>query len=168
MCGPLRALPAQDLLKEFFNYDPETGVFTRAKDRRKWKAGSVVGTPSQDGYINIGFGYKIYRAHRIAWRYMTGDDPKTGIDHINGNRSDNRFCNLRLATQSENLCNQPKRKAIKSGMKGVYGGKNGKFYSKIMLRGKSTHLGTFDTKEEAQAAYNAASKVIHGSFGRPS
>ena len=96
-----RPLPSRERLKEILNYDPETGVFTRALNRRRWKEGQIMGTESC-GYVSINVDYVIYRAHRLAWMYMTGEDPQTGIDHVNGNRSDNRWSNLRLANQSQN------------------------------------------------------------------
>lgn len=162
-----RETPTQERLKELFNYDPETGIFTRNLDRRKWKAGTVAGTIAC-GYISINVDYCIYRAHRLAWRYMTGEDPETGIDHINGIPTDNRFCNLRLANQSENMRNIHKKKLNICGAKGVHKARNGRFCAKIQRLGKTIHLGTFDSIEEARASYNTASKVIHGSFGRPS
>lgn len=109
------------------------------------------------------FGVNI-RAHRVAWALVHGYWPET-IDHINGNRSDNRLVNLRACTQAENVRNCPVRKHNRLGVKGVQKWGN-KFTASIRLNGKVNRLGTFETIAEAAAAYAKASAELHGEFGR--
>jgi len=164
-----RNTPSQQRLKELLNYDPETGVFTRAVSRRKWKAGDRMGTVA-GGYVNINVDYCIYRAHRLAWVYMTGSEPQAGVDHINGNGLDNRWCNLRAAEQSENTLNRTHQRNNKLGLKGVYvhnKGASKPYRSRIKAYGRLVELGCFATPEEAKAAYDAAGAVLHSDFFKP-
>jgi hypothetical protein len=149
----LRQLPTQARLKELFHYDPETGKFYSIQNRRRWKAGRECGT-NAGGYISINVDYVIYRAHRLAWMWMTGEDPGPNIDHVNGDSLDNRWSNKRVQSNS------------RTGVKGVHLIKGGKFRARVQFRGKPKDLGVFDTVEEAKAAYDAAAKIIHGSFHR--
>jgi hypothetical protein len=150
-------------LKENVTYDPDTGVFRRAKPTLRIKSGAEVGTINNCGYKVIYINWNQYLAHRLAWFYINGEMPSDQIDHINGNRSDNRFSNLRKATAQENLWNVKKHVDNKSGYKGVHFHKpNGKWRAQGMLRGKRHHLGLFDTPEQAYAAY---CDFAHNSFG---
>lgn len=160
-----QALPPIHLVKSYFNYNPETGLFTRLCQVGKGKIGSIAGTVSC-GYIAIGIDYTLYRAHRLAWLYMTGDDPgQLEIDHINGKRVDNRWCNLRLATLSQNRCNAPLRKSNTTGWKGVYLSKERNSYrAEICFENIKYHLGRFHTAEEAGAAYLKAAARLHKEF----
>jgi len=99
-------------------------------------------------------------------RFIMSAQKGVEIDHINGDRLDNRKCNLRLCSHLENLKNQPTaRKNNTSGFKGVCWNKVlNKWQSNIMLNGKSTHLGVFMCKIEAAKAYNAAAVQFHGEF----
>lgn len=166
MRGPYRKMPTQAHLKSLFHYDPETGLFTRACTRRRWKAGQIAGTVA-GGYISINVDRTVYRAHRLAWVYMTGAEPKAGIDHINGDPLDNRWANLREATQQENLMNKCVQSNNKFGVKGVYKHTiNNTFVARIAKNGVQKHLGCYATAEEAKAAYDAAALVLHGEFAR--
>ena len=102
----LRVLPVH-ILKENLFYDPFTGIFTRRiSNCNKVKIGDTAGSMDGNGYILININGKSYRAHRLAWLYMTEKMPEELIDHKNGVRHDNRFCNLREATHNQNLQNQ--------------------------------------------------------------
>lgn len=110
----------QDELKELLHYDPDTGIFTRIKcDKRKDRIGEVAGGVHRFGYWIIKLNLKEYKAHRLAWLYMTGRWPLNQIDHINRIRTDNRFSNLRECSNSENCKNMSKNKKNTSGYKGV-------------------------------------------------
>lgn len=89
------------------------------------------------------------------------------VDHINGNRLDNRKENLRYATRSQNLRNRGAAKHSKSGIKGVYFHRaTGKWRAEMKIDGKSKHLGLFETKELAHAAYQGKAVIIQGEFAR--
>lgn len=160
-----RPIPDQSVLQSIFHYNPDTGEFTRIVDRRKWKAGQSMGTPSVDGYLNISVNYVIYRAQRLAWTYMTGEQPPAYLDHINGDRSDNRWANLREATQSQNLANMAVSRG-KTGLKGVIRLPNGRFRARFKFNKRVIEVGCYATAEEAKAAYDATAKVFHGEYFR--
>lgn len=154
-------------LTQLFHYDPETGVFTRKTATGGRKIGQISGCKNKNGYIEIGIDSHLYKAHRVAWFYMTGGWPNRFIDHINGVKDDNRFSNLREATNSENTRNSRMRNDNTSGLKGVTFHKaTGKWCAQIMKHGKQNHLGLFNTPEDAYCAYRAASEELHGEFAR--
>ncbi len=149
-------------LKELLHYDPETGLFKWLVRRSSRVPDDMrAGTPDKDGYVQIKADGRIYKAHRLAWFYMTGEWPSLLIDHINGAPADNRFANLRQATNSQNLHNRP---AVK-GSKGCHFYKAyGKWVAEIKVKGKRTFLGYYDTEEEARDAYTTAAKDLVGEF----
>jgi hypothetical protein len=159
-----------DRLRELYNYDPETGIFTHRKSRRgrSTKAGRVAGCSSNShGRQTVGADGKVYLAYRLAWLYVTGQWPASDVDHINGDKSDNRFSNLRLATVSQNLANAKKPVTNTSGYKGVSWNKNAKKWRSMIKRdGKVTHLGYFETPEAAHAAYMNKAREFFGEFAR--
>ncbi len=119
----------QARLKELFTYNPETGIFTRKAQRGSQKAGSKAGCLNRsNGYVAIMVDYRSRHAHRLAWIYMTGETPKN-IDHINGNRSDNRFENLRNVETQQNNTNASLQKRNKTGFVGVREVPSGRFQS---------------------------------------
>ena len=154
----------QKKLRHELRYDPETGDFFRAVDGRCKKAGEKV------GHINKVLGYKTVNwnggnkyAHRLAWLYVYGRLPRE-IDHINGNRSDNRLCNLREATHAQNLENiSPTPKGANSLIGASFLARTGKWSAQIQIGGRKKHLGYFATEQEAHDAYKAA-KAIHHTF----
>jgi hypothetical protein len=161
----------QSELHELVNYDPETGVFTWRSDRfagaykqkLNARAGDVAGAFNTRGYWVI----RNYTAHRLAWLYMTGKWPEADIDHINGDRADNRWSNLRAATRAENLRNVRLRESNKLGLKGVYWQKDKrKYIARIQVNGKVTCLGRFNCPTAAHLAYCRAAKKFHGEFAR--
>lgn len=152
----------QERLKELLHYDPEMGYFTRKVRRGRCLAGVVAGTLSDTGYIKIWFEGRLYRAHRLAWLYMTGEWPNSEIDHINGNRSDNRWVNLRSALPHQNRQNALIIPNNSSGYIGVsWNSDRGKWQVRIQHLGKTKWLGYFDNKEDARTAYLLAKKEIH-------
>lgn len=150
-------------LRELLHYDADTGVFTRLVSRKGFRAGGVAGSDN-NGYRIIVIDYKMYRSHRLAWLYMTGEWPRNDVDHINGTRNDNRFANLREATRSENMQNVRKAHSDNksSGLLGVTFDKSqGKFMARIMLNGKYRYIGRYITAQEAHHAYLAAKSQLH-------
>jgi hypothetical protein len=161
----LKPLPAFDYVDAILAYDPVTGSFHRKVDRKRWKAGEITTGAKVNGYIYIGIDTDRYVAHRLAWLLMTGTEPVTEIDHINGARSDNRWENLRLASHSENGRNKGALKNSKTGVKGVYPYKNG-FRAKVCVNRKSFEAGVYPTIAEAKEARDKLARAIHGEFFR--
>lgn len=108
----------QEVLRQLFTYNEDTGELKRKSSTR------AVTTLDNDGYIVVSLRDKTYKSHRLIWEYMTGETPKHTIDHINGIRNDNRWCNLRLATIQENSYNQKVSKNNTTGIKGLVYEKN--------------------------------------------
>jgi len=148
-------------LRSLLDYDPETGVFTRRVPLTGWKVGSVAGHICPDGYVRIGIDYVSYLSHRLAWYWVTGSWPLGVIDHFNGNKSDNRFANLRDVTLSVNQQNT--RKASKNSSSGFLGVNflKGRWVSRITVNGRYVHIGRFDTAIEAHEAYLDYKRKIH-------
>ena len=152
----------QSRLKELFCYDISTGNFIRRIDRQCVKAGSIAGTKNDRGYIKIMVDRKNYSAHRLAWIYVYGEIP-TGfeIDHINRNTSDNRIVNLRLATHQQNAENVKLHAKNKSGYKGVsWWEPTQKWKAQIGHKNQKYHIGLYETKEEAKAAYEKRARQL--------
>ncbi|WP_088255401.1 HNH endonuclease [Fimbriiglobus ruber] len=138
-------------LREVLTYNPETGVFIRKwTDSKKIEPGGVAGTINNCGYRVISVDHRIHLAHRLAWIYMTGLYPQSDIDHINGHRADNRFCNLREASPSQNLFNRGKQKNNSSGYKNVSWCRvTTKWVVRMMIDRRYAVIGYFDDVEEA-------------------
>lgn len=151
-------------LRELLEYDPQTGAFRRKKTRGGYLAGTAAGHTRADGYVNIGIDGTYHHGHRLAWLYMTGGHPPEEIDHINGTNSDNRFCNLRLATSQQNKANTKARNAY--GLKGVDTTPSGKWRARIKCNGRMRDIGVFNTREAASAAYLSEAKKVFGDFAR--
>ena len=156
----------KEILQSKLDYDPETGIFTKKTNSWKFKIGDVAGCKSPKGYILIGIKNKQYLAHRLAWFYVYGDLPQF-IDHINGNPSDNRICNLRKCTKSENSKNRGKQKNNTSGVKGVTWDKQcNKWKAQIKFNGKVKNLGVFKDLEFAALVVKEARTKFHGVFAK--
>lgn len=152
----------QARLKELLSYDSDTGIFTRLVGSGGRSSGTIAGSPSGNGYIKIMAENRKYYAHRLAWLYETGEWPETYIDHVDGNRSNNAFRNLRDVSQSVNLQNQKCAKANNksTGILGVYT-HGERFVAAINISGKKTHLGVFNTADDAHEAYLKAKREHH-------
>lgn len=160
-----RAFTAEEA-RELLDYCPETGIF-------RWKVkvmcfaggrlpGDEAGT-AKDGYRQIKIFGRQYRAHHLAWLFMTGEWPPRGvdIDHSSRDRSDNRWANLRLATRSQNNLNvEAPRSDNTSGHRGVHRNRGNGWYARITVSKRIIHLGCFDTKQEAIAARKRA-EITH-------
>lgn len=154
-------------LRELLNYDPETGIFTWRLVAKGRAVGSRAGTVHTAGYIQICVGPRTDRlriyAHRLAWLFTHGIWPSEDIDHINHDKSDNRIANLRELSRSLNQQNQIHgHKGSMTGLLGVvFNKKNGKFLARIHVNGRSKQVGTFESPEEAHAAYVQAKRKLH-------
>ncbi|HFK7186555.1 TPA: HNH endonuclease signature motif containing protein [Serratia odorifera] len=153
-----------DDLKNLLNYDELTGEF-RWNNHKRMPKGKPAGTSAGSEYDRIMIKGKIFLSHRVAWFYMTGTDPDRLIDHINGNKRDNRFCNLRLADYSQNMMNSKISSINSSGCKGVSWKKSeGKWRAEGKINGKRKHLGYFENITDAIAAYKEFAITHHGEF----
>ena len=176
----------QKKLKKMINYNPKTGIciwlertpdmfedgkYSKEHKCNQWNAvyaGKVVGCiDNQNGRILTTINNKRYKLHNIIYIYMTGKKPNKDIDHKNGNPSDNRWINLRLATDSQNQGNRKISKNNKSGYKGVFWVKDHKKWTaRGCLNGKIYFLGYYDTPENAYKAYCKWAKKAFGKFFR--
>ena len=151
-------------LRQVLSYDPETGIFKWLVTRNQKHAGSPAGNLRLDGWRMIKVDGRFYFAGQLAWFYMTGTWATKDVDHINRNRDDNRFSNLREASRSQNAFNSRGRK---SGLKWAYWNKNlNRWQSSIRVDGKNLSQGYYDTPEEAHAAAYLAAKRLRGEFAR--
>lgn len=152
-------------LRQLLQYDPDSGQFIRLTSHhsnRAWRAGTSAGYLHPNGYVLISIDNTNYVAHRLARFYVTGEWPAGQVDHVDGNRANNRWANLRDVPASVN--SQNRRRAArhnKTGFLGVCKHKDGRFQAGIEVNGQSKHLGLFDTAEEAHTAYVAAKRQLH-------
>lgn len=157
----------KDEIFEFIDYNPDTGFFTWKKNSgTRAIAGNRAGYSMVNGYRSIGVLGEEFYEHRLAWLCMTGQWPKKQIDHINQDRSDNRFVNLREATNGQNTTNRGAWG--KSGIRGVYfhddHPRTKPWSAKININSKPVSLGFFETVEEARKAYCDKAKEVQGDF----
>ena len=147
-------------LRELLHYDPSTGAWHWRVNRRgkRARAGDVAGYRLQIGYWFICVERERYYGHRLAWLYMTGRWPRNQIDHIDHNPSNDRWSNLREATQSQNNMNQRGRQ------RGVGLMPWGRWRARIHKDGAEINLGSFATQEAARAAYQIAARKLYGEF----
>lgn len=156
----------QECVHSILEYEPETGIF-RWKIKKPGRCvGQIAGSVNGKGYCTIMVHGVKFQAHRLAWLHVNGYLPSQ-LDHINGVKTDNRLCNLRPATTSQNRMNVGVAKNNTTGFKGVtFRGNRKRFQARIKINGKPKWLGTFNTVEEAHKAYCVAAAQLHGKFAR--
>lgn len=155
----------QEVVMRLFNYDPLTGVLTAKTKVKKRQIGDVLGTADKRGYLAVSVNTAPCLIHRIAWLFMTGQWPAHEVDHINGNKGDNRFANLRAATRGENAKNRKFSSNNTSGVKGVCRHKRSpNWRAMVYVDGKQIGLGFFKTIEEAEKAVKRERERLHGEF----
>ena len=170
-------------LRELFSYNPDTGQLvylprspkhfvkfgrmTPEKISNRWNtswANKPATSVDGNGYIQVWVSGRVLAGHRVAWALHHGEWPILEIDHINMKRTDNRIQNLRLATRSQNMYNS--RGTGKKHPKGVWKQRHGGFYARISCRGKRIFLGSYETADEAHAAYSKAAQELHKEYAR--
>ncbi|WP_056236228.1 HNH endonuclease signature motif containing protein [Mesorhizobium sp. Root552] len=170
-----------DHVSEVLNYNPKTGKFRwKIRSERFFKSGAAGGQlaaafrwnkmyagtealncPGTQGYLSGAIFGQSVKAHRVAWLLATGEWPSGDIDHLNGDPADNRICNLRDGTTSDNMKNQRRYKNNRSGHVGVsFRGRNSRWAAYIDLDGTRRNLGEFRTLEDAIAAREKASAEL--------
>jgi hypothetical protein len=158
-------------LKEVMEYDPTTGLcFWRKKLGSKAMPGCQLGNidPSK-GYYKVNMDGIRFYVHRLIYFYMTGQWPDDEIDHIDRDRANNKWINLRAATKSQNKANTCSDPRNCHGVKGISRRPDtGKWQAEIKVNQRKIYLGVFVSPEEAHAAYLAAAREYFGEFARGS
>jgi hypothetical protein len=150
-----------------FLHDEASGKLFYRAARKQSPAGSEAGSLHRTGYRSVSVDRCQYLVHRIIWFMVKGSWPLNQIDHINGNKADNRIENLREATNAQNTLNVPARQASSSGVKNVYyQARNKKWRVRMKVEGKSKSFGLYRTKTEAEKAAVSARNQFHGQFAK--
>lgn len=151
-------------LRETFHYEPLTGnLFRRGADK-------PCGMKFTTGHLQVSFDNKMIGVHRVAWAILYGEYPNCEIDHINSDPSDNRICNLRKATSSQNNQNRRLSRRNKSGVKGVFRIRQNSKSPKLVWRvavGHSCgkyHIKDFECFGRAIMHARAMRIKLHGDF----
>jgi hypothetical protein len=166
------ALPKVEItserLNELFTYSVVTGQLIRKVTiNYKALAGQLVDFKHNAGYSSVAVDGVRLLVHRVIWCMVTGSWPTEILDHIDGNRSNNIWTNLRSATRAENNRNGLGWQKSKSGLKGVYPAKAAnRWEAKITVNSKSKSLGTYDSIHEAKEAYNRAAIYHYRDFAK--
>lgn len=165
-----KILPSAEELRALFSYDRESGiaVWKTRPSRAKIKVGDEVKSKFSSGYLRVTIKGSTYRLHLVIWKMETGVDPVDEVDHLDLDKTNNRWGNLREATRSQNGMNIAITTRNTSGFKGVSQVPCGKWKASIRHKGKLIYLGHHDTREGAHAAYVAKSIELFGEFTRAS
>ena len=155
--------PTSEQLRALLRYEKETGHLYR-------RSGKIAGRKATNGYWRVSVKDREFPAHCVAWAIVTGRWPDKTIDHINRIRSDNRWCNLRVANPSEQMGNARTNRKNTSGARGVTWRKDhARWVARLCIRRQdgtqaTRHLGEFRNIEDAKAAYEQAAKRYFGKF----
>lgn len=148
---------------ELLDYSKDTGVFIWKVSKGRVKAGSIAGSKKRSGHLDISIDGKRVAAHRLAWFYEYEEFPKQLIDHINGDKCDNRISNLRDVSSLVNQQNE--RKGRKHSMHGYLGATwckdKKKWAAQIRVNNKKVRIGLYPTPQEAHNAYLNAKRKLH-------
>ena len=157
----------QSELKELLDYNKDTGIFTwKQRTSNRIKVGNIAGNLHSCGYIELKVKNNRVLAHRLAWLYEHGELPIL-IDHINGDKKDNRICNLRQASYSENAYNSKIRIDNKSGVRCVSWNKtHNKWEVRIKLDGKLKNFGNYEDLDLAKKVADKIRNLEHKEFYR--
>ncbi len=155
--------PTAEEVRRIFNYDPDTGELTRTEANKYVPElhGKRAGYLNHQGYRVVVIRRRMYQEHRIVWLYVYGAMPDGHIDHINRCRDDNRICNLRIVTRSQNKHNGNTYANNTSGVPGVYFMRScGRWYARINVGGIRRNLGSFVNFEDAVAVRRRAKAAL--------
>lgn len=151
-----------EFAKAHFYYDAESGVLCKVINGALKPCLHL----NDKGYLCAYIGNRRVVAHRIAWALMTGKFPADGLDHIDGNRTNNRWSNLREANPTQNMCNSATKRKVNDLPRGVVPVKKvrSSFLARIQYKKRNITLGVFSTPEEAGEVYQLAAEMLHGQF----
>lgn len=152
------AAPSLPVLSQRLRYEPDTGHFYAIVSAGRRKAGDRAGYADRLGYWKVAVNGRWVLAHRLAWALTHGEWPAGEIDHINGDPSDNRISNLRVATRSQNVMNTARGNGV------CWHKGRRKWQALVKVAGKSHYLGSFAERDEAEAAAIEAKRRLHGEF----
>jgi hypothetical protein len=154
-----------EVIREFLEYIPEAGTLLQKKARPKVKVGAIAGVVTPYGYRYIQLSGKKYAAHRLVWLIETGAMPEGELDHIDGNKLNNKFSNLRVVTRKQNCENKGAQRNNQLGLRGVsYNTRLKKYVAQIQHHGKNKYLGVFSDPQAARAAYILAERELFTHF----
>lgn len=146
---------AAELVHQALRYEPENGFFYSRRTGQRLIARHGA------GYISIRLAGRSWLGHRLAWIYVHGRWPINQLDHINGNRADNRIENLRECTNAQN-CQNVRAHKDGVGLVGItFEKRRSRWTAGIGVNGKRIWLGYFGTADEAHNAYLAAKRKYH-------
>lgn len=150
--------------RSLLSYEPETGLFRWiARAARNTRIGAVAGRKAAGRYVDIGIDGRLIGAHRLAWMFVHGEIAEGHvIDHINGDPTDNRISNLRLATPSQNLQNRHRPGGANPVVGVTWDKHRQRWRADIKIGSKCVTLGRFVSISEAMAAHSEAKRVHHG------
>lgn len=152
-------------IRELLDYDLEFGSFVHRVSRGRVKSGMIAGSPHNAGYLRTRVDGRDYLLHRLAFLWVEGELPEAHVDHINGNRLDNRWSNLRKASRSENMMNASISQRNSTGAKGVHFDKSrGTWLASLSVKGRSKNLGRFRDPLLAESIVRRARNEHHGEF----
>lgn len=153
------------VVRELLRYDAATGALEwrprKGRGCRTDLIGTRAGSPHKDGYLHVALKGKKYLAHRLVWLHTKGVWPTGEIDHINGDRSDDRIENLRDVSKAVNQQNQRKGKGVCASLGVDLIRRTGMYRARITVKGKVKHLGYFEFLREAERAYLSAKRELH-------
>lgn len=157
-----------DRLRALLDYDPDSGIFTRRiRTASRHKVGDradfLIASGVMAGYLRVSIDYERHLAHRLAWMHVHGSWPTNEIDHIDGNRGNNRIANLRDVTRTTNKENmRAARKDNQCGLLGVHWhAPTDQWRASIQVHGRAQHIGLFHTPEAAHLAYVETKRRLH-------
>jgi hypothetical protein len=148
-----------ETIRAMFDYDPATGYLTWSQNRSNRRRGQRAGCLDPSGYRVLTLLRCHFMEHRVVWQYVHGEEPECILDHINGVRDDNRIENLRLTNDRMNGLNKEEHRAgSQPGTR--FNKRDNHWESRIKIKGRKVHLGSYKTKEEASARYmDAVAKI---------
>lgn len=163
----MREISREQVLRAL-RYEPISGRLYWRESNCRRKAGEVAGNVGPRGYVTVGIGGRLVLAHRLIWLMVHGEMP-VEMDHLNGDRADNRIVNIRPATHTMNMENRRTASSNnRSGLLGVsWGARQRRWYARITTGGKIRHLGYFDSPEAAHEAYVKAKHKLHAGCSLP-